>query len=139
MTALMKSPDSLDDRLRSRYTEPALVPASPWLGATPPGKPVIALSRDAVTNEYFLKLTPAADEKPWLWTVRRSTGSGWTTEVLPGWLRTHQVLDGQVDRIYVTAVNRTGIESAPAIIGTTSATDASQAVRQTGRSRPPRR
>ena len=48
MTALMKSPDGLDDKLRSRYAEPTLVPASPWLGATPPGKPsVVARPRRA--------------------------------------------------------------------------------------------
>jgi uncharacterized lipoprotein YddW (UPF0748 family) len=137
MTALMKSPDSLDDRLRARYGEPALVPASPWLGAAPPGKPALALSRDATTNEYFLKLVPANGEKPWLWTVRRSSSAGWTTVVLPGWLRTHQILDGQVGRIYVTAVNRTGIESAPAVIGTASTADSSAAAGLAGRSRQP--
>ena len=55
---------------------------------------------------------PAKGEKPWLWTVRTSSGGVWTTEILPGWLRTHRLPVGQVDRVYVTAVSRTGVESA---------------------------
>ncbi len=115
MTALMKSPDSLADKLRSIYADPTLVPASPWLGSTQPGKPSAALGRDAQTNEYSLKLVPAKGEKPWLWTVRTSSGGVWTTEILPGWLRTHRVSASQIDRVYVTAVSRTGVESAQAI------------------------
>jgi uncharacterized lipoprotein YddW (UPF0748 family) len=114
MTALMKSPDSLADKLRSRYAEPAMVPPSPWLGATPPGKPSVSLGRDAATNEYSLKLAPAKGERPWLWTIRTSAGGAWTTEILPGWLRTHRLSADRIDRVYVTAVSRTGVESATA-------------------------
>jgi len=117
MSALMKNPDSLDERLRVSYATPALVPASPWLGATPPGRPTIALGRDPLTNEYSLKLTPAKGEKPWLWTVRTNVSGSWKSQVLPGWLRTHQLLEGLVDSVLVTAVSRTGIESAAATAG----------------------
>ena len=96
------------------YATPALVPASPWLGAAPPGRPTIALGRDPLTNEYSLKLTPAAGDKPWLWTVRTSAAGSWTTEVLPGWLRAHQLPNGPIDGVFVTAVSRTGVESASA-------------------------
>lgn len=114
MSALMKSPDSLAERLLVSYAAPALVPASPWLGPTPPGRPTIALGRDAITNEYSLKLTPAKGDKPWLWTVRTSVAGAWTTEVLPGWLRAHQLPEGPIDGVYVTSVSRTGVESAAA-------------------------
>jgi len=62
-------------------------------------------------------LTPAKGEKPWLWTVRTNVSGSWKSQVLPGWLRTHQLLEGLVDSVLVTAVSRTGIESAAATAG----------------------
>ena len=38
-------------------------------------RPTIALGRDAATNEYSLKLTPAKGDKPWLWTVRTNVAA----------------------------------------------------------------
>jgi uncharacterized lipoprotein YddW (UPF0748 family) len=116
MSALMKDLDSLDEKLASRYAAPALVPPSPWLGATPPGRPTIALRRDKATNEYSLTLTPAKGGKVWLWTVRTLVDGNWTSEVLPGSLRAHRLLAAKPERVYVTAVSRTGIESAAASV-----------------------
>ena len=111
MTALMKSPDSLDDRLLSRYASPALVPASPWLGAKVPGTPTARIARDTATADLVLRLTPAQGEKIWLWTVRSFANDRWTNEVLPGWLRVHRIADAGTKRAVVTAVSRTGVES----------------------------
>ena len=112
MSALMKDLDSLNEKLASPYAAPALVPASAWLGAVPPARPAIALRRDKATNEYSLTLTPKQGEKVWLWTVRTLSDGEWTSEVLPGWLRLHRLTAASPERVYVTAVNRTGIESA---------------------------
>jgi hypothetical protein len=122
--ALMSNPEGLTDKLRASYATPALVPASPWLGATRPGKPTIALGRDPATNEYSLKLAPIKGERPWLWTVRAEVDGAWTTEILPGSLKVHRLAASRVDRVYVTAVSRTGVESAPAVAGTASTADA---------------
>jgi hypothetical protein len=111
MSALMKNPDSLDEKLAVLYAKPALVPASPWLGSVPPSKPVVSLGRDAATGEYSLSLAPKAGEKAWLWTVRTKADGAWTTEVLPGWLKLHRLPFAHVDEVYVTAVSRTGVES----------------------------
>jgi hypothetical protein len=59
----------------------------------------------------IVKLTPTRGEAPWLWTVRARRNGTWASEVLPGWLRSHQLLGDSVDSVYVTAVSRTGIES----------------------------
>jgi uncharacterized lipoprotein YddW (UPF0748 family) len=115
MTALMKGPDSLNEKLSMLYAEPALVPSSPWLGAKKPGKPVIKLSKDKATGEPMLSLAPAQGEKVWLWTVRTYDGSQWTREVLPGWLRSHR-LPVSPARVIVTAVSRTGVDGAAATI-----------------------
>jgi hypothetical protein len=110
-SALMKNPDSLDERLSSRYMNPALVPASPWLGAQPPSRPTIATGRDAATNEAIVRFAPAKGEIVWLWTVRSSRNGTWTDEILPGWLRSHQLAGAIPDSVRVTAVSRTGVES----------------------------
>ena len=117
MSALMKNPDSLNEKLAARYAAPALVPASPWLGAQAPARPRISLGKDRGTREAVLTLTPAKGTAPWLWTVRSLSNGTWTSEVLPGWLRSHRFAAVTVDRVYVTAVSRTGVESAAAEAG----------------------
>ena len=112
MTSLMKDPDSLDEKLAVRYNVPALVPASPWLGARAPGRPSVRLVRDTVTGDMLVKLGPTRSDRVWLWTVRALGPSGWTSEVLPGWLRSHRLPDAASTRVVVTAVSRTGVESA---------------------------
>src|SRR5262249_48989464 len=111
MTALMRGPDSLVAKLGDVYHIPALVPASPWLGAKAPGRPTASLKKDPVTGDFVIALAPAANEKVWLWTVRTEVEGVWTTEVLPGAVRTHRVNAPAPDRVLVTAVSRTGIES----------------------------
>ena len=108
-TALMKDADSVDEKLATRYAEPALVPASPWLGARKPGKPVATLTVDRQTGDPTLTLAPAKGERVWLWTVRTLSNGVWTREVLPGSLRSHR-LDVMPDRAIVSAVSRTGVE-----------------------------
>jgi uncharacterized lipoprotein YddW (UPF0748 family) len=114
MTSLMNDPDSLDEKLATRYAVPALVPASPWLGARAPGRPAVRVARDSVTGDLLVNLSPARNERVWLWTVRSLGPNGWTTTVLPGWLRSHRLADGASTRVVVTAVSRTGVESRPA-------------------------
>jgi hypothetical protein len=114
MSALMKDPDSLNEKLATLYAAPALVPATPWLGAKAPARPTISLGKDAATGENVITLTPVKGTTPWLWTVRTLANGAWTSEVLPGWLRTHRLPVGTVDRVYVTTVSRTGVESAAA-------------------------
>ena len=69
---------------------------------------------NAATREPMLAMTPAKGETPWLWTVRTLSNGTWTSEVLPGWVRTHRLAPESVDAVIVTAVGRTGIESAEA-------------------------
>src|SRR4029079_770203 len=111
MTALMKGPDSLNERLLSRYAMPALVPASPWLGARAPAAPSARISRDTATDDLVLRLQPAQGDRVWLWTVRSYANGKWTNEVLPGWLRSHRLAESEATRAVVTAVSRTGVES----------------------------
>jgi uncharacterized lipoprotein YddW (UPF0748 family) len=112
MTVLMKDADSVDEKLATRYSIAALVPSSPWLGAKAPTKPTVKLGPSAATGEYVVTMAPAKGETPWLWTVRSLSNGAWMSEVLPGWMRSHGLARTAVDEVIVTAVSRTGIESA---------------------------
>lgn len=113
-SVLMRDADGIDETLMTRYAEPALVPASPWLGSKAPGRPAIRLYRDKETGESTVQLAPAAGARVWLWTVRTHAGNEWKSEVLPGSLRAHRLPSQNYDEVVVTAVSRTGIESAAA-------------------------
>jgi uncharacterized lipoprotein YddW (UPF0748 family) len=109
---IMRSPDSLNAKLSRVYEEPALIPASPWLGGKKPGRPIVALRTDAATGDRLVSLTPAKGESVWLWTVRTQANGTWQTEIIPGWQRRHRLPSADADRVLVSAVSRTGMESA---------------------------
>jgi uncharacterized lipoprotein YddW (UPF0748 family) len=136
MTAFLTERDSLAEKLASGlYAEAALVPESPWLGATAPGRPTIRLrpasrlalqaaidtmfrgdSATAVSDlsPLVVLLEPAKKSIPNLWTVR-SLGADavWTVTILPGTAR-DVVLSPLTRDVVITAISRTGIESPPA-------------------------
>ncbi|MGI9042736.1 MAG: glycoside hydrolase family 10 protein [Gemmatimonadaceae bacterium] len=89
------------------YRNPALVPSMPWLDATPPLAPSIAV----VGGQ--LQITPGAGEESRWWTVRARTASGWATRIHFGSERSIQ-LDSSVERVLVQAVDRVGNSSAAA-------------------------
>lgn len=121
MTTIMRDVDSLDEKLASRYAEPALIPESRWLGARAPARPAARVVRDSVTGDLQLRLVPGKDSRVWLWTVRSLGKASWSTEVLPGWLRAHRLPDPSTTRVVVTAVSRTGVQSAPVEVDVRSA------------------
>jgi hypothetical protein len=83
------------------YKDVALVPASPWLDAVPPGSPSISVASD------LLQITPASGEPARWWTVRAHSSSGWTTRILGGADRMVTLLTGS-DRVIVQAVDQAG-------------------------------
>lgn len=83
------------------YKTRSLVPAVPWLDATAPGTPSIAVSGGSI------QITPAAGESPRWWTVRVHAAGGWTMRILFGGERSVAV-DATVDRVLVQAVDQAG-------------------------------
>ncbi len=104
--------DGLTDKLKAGvYKEPALVPASPWLGDEIPAKPEVSAKKHSQGVSLNLK---AADGKPpWLWVVRSRSGDDWTTEIVPG-RETRKLLKIEKgvapEEIAVSAVTRLGRE-----------------------------
>ncbi|HEX3602158.1 MAG TPA: hypothetical protein VHU84_18540 [Lacipirellulaceae bacterium] len=79
----MKDYDGVDEKLtRELYAEPALVPASPWLGEEKPGRAEAAV--DESGGVKMLRFTLADGKKPWLWVVRELHIHGWETVIVPG-------------------------------------------------------
>ena len=112
MNVFMKDPDSLDTRIAEAYAEPALVPASPWLGAKAPATPAATLTTDRITGDHIISLNTTST-RPWLWVVRTRGATGWVTAIVPGSEKIHRLLgsDAQSDVAWVSTVSRTGVES----------------------------
>jgi uncharacterized lipoprotein YddW (UPF0748 family) len=123
-TVFMRNPERFTERLaREVYDEPALVPASPWLGRGAPARPVATLRTDATTGARVVDLragvaAPApsgavvsSTESPWQWVVQIRGAHGWTTTILPGTSRAFVVAPRGAAMplaVWVTAIDRVG-------------------------------
>jgi hypothetical protein len=99
---------------REVFTQRALVPTSPWLDNIPPDQPGLSVSG---TGNGGARMTwQAAGGKPvWLWVVQMRSGGKWTTEILPGSNLSFPIPGAQPDALAVTAIDRSGNASAPAV------------------------
>jgi uncharacterized lipoprotein YddW (UPF0748 family) len=104
-TTTLKRDNGVLATLTPLYEERALVPAFPWLDATPPAAPSVTVAGNS--------LQLAAPEKPRFWVVQtRSSGglfrrASWTTTVVSGDLTTVNV-PANADQVVVTAVDQAG-------------------------------
>ena len=116
MQTLMRN-GTLDEVLkREAYRQPALMPPSPWLGGTRPGRPNLMVSNGASGSRLEIRWTPSLSGKTSLWLVQTRTGGEWTEEILPAG-RTTRVWNGaQPEVVAVSAVNRNGELSAPSVV-----------------------
>jgi uncharacterized lipoprotein YddW (UPF0748 family) len=112
--------DNLPEKLiAGPYLDEAIVPASTWIDSVPPAAPVVRVGRDAGSGATTLTLEPQGTEATWLWVVQARTGSTWTTDVVPGFQRFFSLPRATPtfapDEIAVSAVDRNGNQSAPAV------------------------
>jgi uncharacterized lipoprotein YddW (UPF0748 family) len=120
MNVFMQNPDSLVERLRDvTYREPALVPASTWLGGRAPPRPVArlaTLTRDTV--EVRIEAGPGG--QPARWVVQSRYGELWQTEILPGSASTHRLPArtpaGALRTVAVSGVDRLGHQGSAALL-----------------------
>jgi uncharacterized lipoprotein YddW (UPF0748 family) len=111
--------DALDDALlKNLYAQPALIPAFPWLDKIAPAKPVVSAvieGPEGGNQKVKVSWSGGAAQKPWLW-VLQSRNRDWKTEILPEG-KTSITLAGLLpDVIAVSAVDRNGNCSAPAVL-----------------------
>ena len=94
--------------------EPALVPASPWLDSVPPDKPKLTVAGNSHSS---LRVNwETAGEPAWLWILQYRTNEVWATEILPAHQMTRTFENFKPELIAVSAVDRTGNLSSPAVI-----------------------
>jgi uncharacterized lipoprotein YddW (UPF0748 family) len=118
MKAFRLNRDSLVERMSAEaYREPALVPASPWLGGARPGRPSVSLER-ASAGGGTVRMEPRGAAPTW-WVVQARYGTAWRTQVLPGWRRDVALSTdaaGALAEVRVSAVGRTGREGEAAVV-----------------------
>jgi uncharacterized lipoprotein YddW (UPF0748 family) len=114
--ALIENRDGVADALGKRtYSEAALVPASQWLDRIGPSQP--ALSVQASSSAVEARWHSRDGESASLWLVQAKSGNRWQTQILPRsrsglrWLG-----DVMPEAIAVTAVDRCGNNSTPAVV-----------------------
>jgi len=108
--------------LARSYPAPALVPASPWLGGLPAGKPWLAVRRSG--REISLAWRPAGGAAVWQWFLQEKFGDQWRAEILPAAQTNRLFVAGGVAAlpqvVAVTAVTRVGSLSPPAVSNLTT-------------------
>jgi uncharacterized lipoprotein YddW (UPF0748 family) len=117
-TVVMENVDSIADKLAIVYSEPALVPPSPWLDRVAPPAPRISIAVDSSTNESTVQLAPADRQVVRQWLVQTRIDSVWNTSLIPGTQRTHILKDAEsaADVVSISAIDRAGNLSPPAVI-----------------------
>jgi uncharacterized lipoprotein YddW (UPF0748 family) len=120
MRSFMFGQDGLPEKLvAGPYAGAALVPASPWLDSIAPATPIVRSGRDAA-GSVTVSMQPQGTEPVWLWLIRTRTGSDWTNSIVPGFQRFYTIPRGASaaapDELAVSAVGRTGNESAPVLL-----------------------
>jgi uncharacterized lipoprotein YddW (UPF0748 family) len=105
------------EALARSFATPALVPASPWLGSLPAGRPVVSVR--PAGRDIALSWKPAGGEPVWLWLLQEKFGNDWRTEILPGAQTSRLFAGGGVQAwpqaVAVTAVTRVGNLGPPAV------------------------
>jgi uncharacterized lipoprotein YddW (UPF0748 family) len=105
---------ALADAIRAQYSQPALVPASPWLDSIPPDKPKLTIGESRAGWRF--QWESSGSEPAWLWVLQFRTNEIWTTEILPANETTRTFFNSQPDVVSISAVDRTGNLSSPAAL-----------------------
>jgi len=115
MKSLMRN-QSLDDALEAQvYSQPALVPASPWLGSNRLPKPMLTVA-EAGQSKLRVTWTSGSATKPSLWLVQARNGREWRTEIMSADKLSATWTGDLPEVVAVSAVDRTGNISAAAAI-----------------------
>ena len=111
--ALMKNAALDTTLLRDAYQQPALIPASPWLDATPPAKPNLHVTPWKKTTTIGWENNGAEPASRWVLQCR--TFGIWTTEIFPANVSSRYGENFSPDAIVIRAVDRSGNLSEPAV------------------------
>ena len=97
------------------YAEPALVPASPWLGNAGLGKPALSVSGADLADRAQVTWSVGTGSQPWLWLLQTRTAGAWKNEIIPRDKMTSSCL-AQAEAVAVSAVDRYGNVGPAAVV-----------------------
>jgi Uncharacterized protein conserved in bacteria len=104
----------LVDKLRRQVQlNPAIVPASPWLSSVKPARPSISVTGNAGTLQLTMR-SGSTNVLRW-WLVQQKVYNDWQTSLLSA-QETSFKLNGTPEYISVTAIDRFGTASSPAVL-----------------------
>jgi uncharacterized lipoprotein YddW (UPF0748 family) len=118
MKVFMQNPDSLVERLtHDVYREPALPPATTWLGGRAPSRPTVTLAAGP-QGGATVRMQPGSGAPPARWVVQSRHGTRWRTEILPGGAREHVVRGDSLPlrTVAVSGVDRLGNQGAAVVV-----------------------
>ena len=97
------------------YVQPALIPTSPWMTTTHPPPQMPRLWAKNLGNTVKVSWEAGGNGTIRQWVLQTKSGNQWTTKILqPGYASV--TLNGPIDAVAVTAVDRMSRASAPAVI-----------------------
>jgi uncharacterized lipoprotein YddW (UPF0748 family) len=105
---------ALTDAVRAAYAPPALVPASPWIDSTPPGKPQLTVKTEKNSTRASWEISGAEQVRWWLLQFRAN--AIWTTEIFPANETSRTFENLRPDAIALRAVDRLGNASEPVVL-----------------------
>ena len=110
LRSVLENP-ALATAVRAQYSQPVLIPATPWLDSTPPEKPKLTVN-DA-KNSLNVRWENAGTEPARWWLFQSRTNAVWTTEIFPANQTSRVLENSSPDAISIRAVDRLGNLSAP--------------------------
>jgi len=100
--------------VRAACPQTALVPASPWLDSVPPDKPKLTVGESRAGLRF--QWETSGGEPAWLWVVQFQTNEVWTTEIMTANQTTRNFENSRPELVSVSAVDRVGNVSSPAVL-----------------------
>lgn len=94
------------------YREAALIPAMPWLREAAPQQPTVTVTP---RHSPLVSWNPSPGDASQLWVLQYRASGVWKTEIYSAATRSVTIQAKNVDAVAVSAVNRVGAISAPAV------------------------
>ena len=104
---------ALATAVRAQYAQPALVPASPWIAATPLAQPKLAV--DTGKSSAHARWQNSGGEASREWLFQSRVNGNWTTQIFPGGQVDFYFNAGIPEAISIRAVDRLGNLSKPMV------------------------